>query len=144
MKSRGLDIEESLLADAHALENYVAAAVTASVRVMQLVQGRGAAGEVVSAERVFDAEEIQVLEAVVPKFEGRTEKQKNPYPHRSLAWAAWVIARLGGWKGYASERPPGPETFTRGLQRFTAIAEGFALARQPDDIKPKSSTKLTH
>jgi hypothetical protein len=120
MKSRGLDIEESLLADAHALENYAAAVVTASVRVMQLVQARGAAGEGISAERVFDADEIQVLEAAVPKFEGRTEKQKNPHPHHSLAWAAWVIARLGGWKGYASERPPGPETFTRGLQRFTA------------------------
>ena len=144
MKSRGLDIEESLLADAHALENYAAAVVTASVRVMQLVQARGAAGEVVSAERVFDAEDIQVLEAVVPKFEGRTEKQKNPHPLHSLAWAAWVIARLGGWKGYASERPPGPETFTRGLTRFNAIAEGFAFARQSLDNKPPSSTKQTH
>ena len=143
MKSRGLDIEESLLADAHALENYAAAVVTASVRVMQLVQARGAAGEVVSAERVFDAEEIQVLEAVVPKFEGRTEKQKNPHPLHSLAWAAWLIARLGGWKGYASERPPGPETFTRGLTRFNAIAEGFAFARQSLHNKPYGSTKQT-
>jgi hypothetical protein len=34
----------------------------------------------------------------------------------------WHVARLGGWTGYASERPPGPITFTRGLQRFQAIA----------------------
>jgi hypothetical protein len=60
----------------------------------------------------------------------KTSKQKSPHPRESLVWAAWHIARLRGWTGYASERPPGPITFTRGLQRFEAIAEGFAL-RQP-------------
>src|SRR5271163_2335465 len=62
------------------------------------------------------------------EYQGKTEKQKNPHPRGTLAWAAWCIARLGGWNGYAKERPPGPITFARGLQRFHAIAEGYKLA----------------
>ncbi|HEX2184661.1 MAG TPA: hypothetical protein VHN78_04045, partial [Chloroflexota bacterium] len=60
---------------------------------------------------------------------GPTVKQRNPHAPGSLAWAAWIIARLGGWKGYARERPPGPITFLHGLHRFYAMAEGFHLAR---------------
>jgi hypothetical protein len=78
---------------------------------------------------VFTADHINTLKALSPSLQGRTAKQKNPHPPESLAWAAWHIARLGGWNGYASERPPGPITFARGLKRFEAIAEGFALAR---------------
>jgi len=70
----------------------------------------------------------KVLEPLVRKFEGKTAKQKNPHPTHSLAWAPWCIARLGGWNGYGKERPPGPVTFARGLGRFHAVAEGFALA----------------
>jgi len=68
------------------------------------------------------------LKALGVKYQGKTEKLKNPHPAESLAWAAWQIARLGGWNGYATERPPGPITFSRGLQRFYAIAQGFSLA----------------
>jgi len=41
----------------------------------------------------------------------------------SLSWAAWVIARLGGWSGYASQRPPVPSTMSRGLKKFKTIKE---------------------
>jgi len=128
LKSQVIDIEESLLADGEALERLAATTLVAATRVMQLVHGRGAAGAAVKAARLFDAAEITVLEALIRKLEGRTEKQKNPHPRHSLAWAAWCIARLGGWNGYASERPPGPVTFSRGLRRFQAISDGFALA----------------
>jgi hypothetical protein len=130
LKSQGLALEESFLADGAALENLVATALVAAVAVMQLVQGRGAAGHALQASRVFTAQEIDVLAALIKTREGKTEKQKNPHPAGSLAWAAWAIARLGGWNGYGSERPPGPITFTRGLKRFHAMAEGFKLAAQ--------------
>jgi hypothetical protein len=42
--------------------------------------------------------------------------------------AAWIIARLGGWKGYASERKPGPITMHHGLTRFASIATGWLAA----------------
>ena len=128
LKSQGLDLEDSFLSDGDALECLAATALIAAASVMQLLQGRGEAGSRLSATRVFSPAEVSVLEALSRKFEGKTEKQKNPHPKQSLAWAAWCIARAGGWNGYPSERPPGPITFTRGLRRFHAIAEGFALA----------------
>jgi len=128
LKSQAIDIEESLLADGDALECLAAATLVAATQVMQLVNGRGSAGAAIEAGRVFSPTEITVIERLIAKLEGKTQKQKNPYPKNSLARAAWCIARLGGWKGYATERPPGPITFTHGLVRFHAIAEGFALA----------------
>jgi hypothetical protein len=128
LKSQGLDLEESLLADGDALERLAAVALVASVHAMQLVHGRGEAGWSLQAARLFGPTEITVLQALISKFEGKTAKQKNPHPKLSLAWAAWPIARLGGWNGYARERPPGPITFIRGLERFHAIVDGFTLA----------------
>ena len=128
LKSQGLDLEDSFLSDGDALECLAAAALIAACSVMQLVQGRGAAGAALPASRIFSPAEISVVEALARKYEGKTEKQKNPHPRQSLAWAAWCIARAGGWNGYATERPPGPVTFARGLRRFHAIAEGFSLA----------------
>ena len=62
------------------------------------------------------------------KLEGKTEKQKNPYPKENLAWASWIIARLGGWKGYVkSEGFAGPITIGRGLKMFYGIYDGWKL-----------------
>lgn len=127
LKSQGLELEESLLADGDALEGLAAAALISACTVMQLVRGRGAEGENQKASLLFSPAQIKVLKAVVVKYEGRTDKQKNHYRAGSVAWAAWAIARLGGWKGYAKERPPGPITFITDLRRFHAMVEGFQL-----------------
>jgi len=135
LKSQGLDLEESLIADGFALEALAATALIAATKVMQLVHGRGEAGRHLPAARLFDATEMAVLDGLTRQLEGKTVKQQNPHPHGSLAWSVWAIARLGGWKGYASERPPGPITIVHGLQRFEAIVQGVRLApylRPPD------------
>ena len=93
LKSQGLDLEDSFLSDGDALECLAAAALIAACSVMQLVQGRGEAGSALPASRVFSPAEIFVIEALARKYEGKTEKQKNPHPRQSLAWAAWCIAR---------------------------------------------------
>jgi hypothetical protein len=129
MKSQGFDLEESCIEDGPALEKLTAATLIAAVRIMQLVQARADAGRAYSARRIFTAGEITLIHAVTKEFEGKTAKQKNPHPEETLAWAAWCIARLGGWNGYETERPPGPITFSHGLKRFHAIAQGFALAQ---------------
>ena len=51
-----------------------------------------------------------------PELESKTALQKNPLPLETLAWAAWIIAKLGGWYGYPKSKPPGPINFRHGLQ----------------------------
>lgn len=127
LKSQGLDIESSLVESGERMEKLVCLALAASVKIMQLTLARDGTSERPATD-VFNAEEIEVLHHVSPTMEGRTEKQKNPHPPQLLAWAAWVIARLGGWKGYASERKPGPITMHRGLQAFEGIFIGWKIA----------------
>jgi hypothetical protein len=126
MKSQGLQIEDSQLETADRLMKMVAIAAKAATIVIQLVQARNG-GDVLPAEFAFSPEEIEVLAAINKGLQGKTELQKNLYPQETLPWAAWIIARLGGWSGYASHRPPGPITFHHGLARFQTLAGGWAL-----------------
>jgi len=128
VKRQGLNLESSQLEHGSRLEKLAVMALSAAVRVMQLTQARDGKSDRPATD-AFDAAEIEVLQHIQPTLEGKTEKQKNPHPLLSLAWAAWIIARLGGWKGYASERKAGPITMLRGLQAFTAIHQGWVLAR---------------
>ena len=77
----------------------------------------------------FEEEQIECLQMQNTKLEGKTKKQKNPYRKGSLRYATWVIARLGGWKGYASERKPGITTLWIGIEKFYNIFKGWKLAR---------------
>jgi len=61
--------------------------------------------------------------------QNKTQVQNN-YSECELSWASWVIARLGGWKGYTKQRPPGPITMKRGLDKFDLIYQGWLLAKQ--------------
>lgn len=126
LKSQGLKLEDSQVEDAGRLVKLTAIAAHAACIVMQLVHARdGRSGQ--AAEIVFTPEEIEALESLIPRLEGKTSAQKNPHPKRSLAWAAWAIGKLGGWDGYAASRPPGPITFRNGLERFKSIAQGWSL-----------------
>jgi len=126
LKRQGLDIESSQVASASALLKLSAMAMVAAVRIMQLVLARDGA-LVRPASDVMAPDRLAVAEALVGELEGKTAAQKNPHPHGSLAWLAWIVARLGGWKGYKSERPPGPITMGHGWKQFEAIAHGWAL-----------------
>lgn len=129
MKTQGLRIEDSQLETAEGLMKLVAIAARAATIVIQLVQARD--GEnVLPAGFAFSPEEIEVLDAINKDLQGKTELQKNPHRKKTLAWAAWVIAKLGGWSGYASHRPPGPITFHNGLARFHVFAGAWALKNE--------------
>lgn len=126
LKQQGLQLEDSQLETAEGLRKLTAIAARAACTTLQLVQARdGRSGQ--PSELAFTPAEINALEALVPRLEGATAKQKNPHPPRSLAWAAWAIAKLGGWDGYQSSKPPGPITFRHGLEYFYAIAYGWSL-----------------
>ena len=125
LKSQGLRIEDSQLDSAEGLIKLVAIATRAACIVIQLVQARNG-GEELPAEFAFTPDEIEVLKAINKTLNGRTELQKNHHRHGTIAWAAWIIAKLGGWTGYASHRPPGPITFHIGMARFQLLVYGPA------------------
>jgi len=77
----------------------------------------------------FSEEELECLEYQIERLEGKTEKLKNPYKPSDLKRYIWAISRLGGWKGYQSERKPGITTFWIGLQKFSSLMEGYNLFR---------------
>jgi hypothetical protein len=126
LKQQGLQLEDSQLETAERLIKLTAIAARAACIIMQLVQARdGRSGH--DAELAFTPAEIETLQALLPTLEGKTALQKNPHPPKSLAWAAWIIAKLGGWDGYPRSKPPGPITFRHGLQHFHSVAHGWAL-----------------
>lgn len=126
LKQQGLKLEDSQLESADRLLKLTAIAARAACTIMQLVQARdGISGQ--EARIAFTPDEIETLRALVPTLEGKTALQKNPHPQLSLAWAAWVIAKLGGWDGYPKSTPPGPITFRHGLEYFKAIDHGRTL-----------------
>jgi hypothetical protein len=91
-KSQGLQLEDSQLASADRLVKLAAAAIKAACIDIQLVQERDGKHQL-PASTVFTEPEIETLEVLVPTLEGKTERQKNPHPARSLARACWVVAR---------------------------------------------------
>ena len=128
LKRQGLKVEGSQVETGEGLTKLACLAVQAAVRTLQLTLAREADSAALAAD-VFDPEEIEVLQGIRPTLEGKTAKQKNPHRPDSLANAAWVVARLGGWKGYASEAKPGPITMLHGLQRLEAICHGWRLGK---------------
>ncbi|MGC1615405.1 MAG: IS4 family transposase [Candidatus Acidiferrum sp.] len=131
MKTDGVDVETSQIITPASLLKLVAVALIAAVRVMQLVIGRdGSTGQRLTD--VADPTELPALQAICTSLEGRTDKLKNPFDPASLAWFAWIAARLGGWSGYTSSgyKPAGPKTMARGLKRLDAIIQGWMLANR--------------
>jgi hypothetical protein len=61
-------------------------------------------------------------------LEGNTQKEKNPFLDGSLAWATWIIAKLGKCGGYVSQGPPGYITMKKGLDTFCLKYDAFSLA----------------
>jgi hypothetical protein len=126
LKTQGFKLEDSQIATADRLLKLVAIAAKAAVITIQLLQARDGRGHQ-PIRLVFDANEVATLAALNHNIEARSKRLKNPHPPDSLAWAAWIIGRLGGWDGYPSSKPPGPITMKNGLEYFHAVAVGWSL-----------------
>ena len=127
LKTAGFNIEAADIGDPKVMIKFVTAATVAAVTVMQLVKARdGTTGQ--SLADAFDPADQPILEAVSARLQGKTERQKNPHPRGSLAFAGWVIGRLGGWTGYYGK--PGPLVMRRGLDDFQRIKYGTSLTPQ--------------
>jgi hypothetical protein len=139
LKSAGFDIEEADIGEPEVMIKFVAAAAVAAVTIMQLVRARDGTTEEEIVE-AFEPDDQPVLKALSSQLEGATDKQKNPHPKCTLAFAAWVIARLGGWtvyygkliwKGEARQTPPiSPPLWHFPLPRkHFMVLRGFAIGK---------------
>jgi len=127
LKKKGFQIEASELETGWAIRKLTIMLLTAALRVMQLLLSYKKEDSQ-PIEQVFSRTEIDCLKAVNETLQGDTEKSKNINNPDRLAWATWIIARLGGWKNYNSKRPPGPIILKKGLDRFDNIYQGWKLA----------------
>jgi hypothetical protein len=123
LKSDGLALEDSQVIDAERLFNLAAIGLAGAIRTSQLVDARN--GSPRPASDVVDDAFAPALKLISQKLEGKTERQKNRHPPGSLAFVAWIAARLGGWNCYY--KPPGPKTMRDGWNQLAARLEGYAL-----------------
>ncbi|HEV7880536.1 IS4 family transposase [Bradyrhizobium sp.] len=126
LKTQGFRLEDSQVGTAERLLKLVAIAAKAAVITIQLLQARDGRDHQ-PVRLAFDTSEITTLAAFNEKFEAQSKRLRNPHPPDSLAWASWIIGRLGGWDGYPSSKPPGPITMKHGLEYFHAAATGWSL-----------------
>jgi hypothetical protein len=123
IKTQGLQLEDSRIETADRLLKLTAITAKAAVMILQLVQARdGRSAE--PASNAFNEAQIKLLAALATKYQSRTKLQSNPHRPQSLAWASWIIARLGGWDGYPRTKP-GPITMRHGLQYFLGVASAW-------------------
>ena len=106
LKTAGFDIEDADLSDPHAMMNLVAAASISAVTVMQLVKGRDGADQRRLSD-AFEPNDQRILEAICEKLEGKTDRQKNPHPEGTLAFAAG--SSLGSAGGPPTTASPVPK-----------------------------------
>jgi hypothetical protein len=135
LKTHGLSIEEAQTGDVRGFTKLAMVALIAAVEAMQLVLARnGDTGQAVTD--AVEADDMPALRSLNTSLEGRTAALKNPHSEVSLAWLAWIAARLGGWSGYTSRgyKPPGPKTMHHGLLRLQPILQGWRLASRSGHV----------
>ncbi|WP_170928483.1 IS4 family transposase [Deinococcus hopiensis] len=122
LKTRCVDVEASRLESGLALMKLAVMSLWSAAKMTELVKHRDDTNT--DAREFFLLEELVCLQELLPLYEGKTQRQQNPYPVRSIAWAIWIVARLGHWHGSGQ---PGLQIVRRGLERFDAIFLGWNI-----------------
>jgi hypothetical protein len=126
LKTEGFRIERSQLEQGWAIRKLTMLAMMATLRILQMMLAYEDEHEQLIDE-VFDKEQQPCLQMINEQLQGQTDKLKNPAKPMTLKWATWIIARLGGWKGYTSQRKPGPIALQKGLAKFYHMYEGWSM-----------------
>lgn len=131
LKKQGFEIEQAQLESGWAIRKLAVMQLTALLKILQMnmAYNQPEEEEGQPLEEVFDSEQIQALQLANKKLQGKTSKQQNQNDPHQLKWAAWIVGRLGGWKGYDSQGPPGVVTLKRGLDKLNHLVEGIQLAK---------------
>ena len=124
LKTKGLQLQSSQLSMGLAWQKLTMMALGVALQSMQLVQEReGQNGY--AAHIIFSKQEEQFLYALANQY----ATPANPHAPGSLAWASWLVARLGNWKGYPTQSLPGVITMIKGLEAFHQRYQGWLLAQ---------------
>lgn len=129
LKKQGFGIEETELESGWAIRKLVIMQMTALLKILQMNIAYADPEGGQPIEEVFDRQQIEALHLMNIKLQGKTQKQQNLNDPKTTKWATWIVGRLGGWKGYDSQRPPGVIVLKRGLDRLGYIIEGLNLAK---------------
>lgn len=129
LKNKGFGIEGSQLESGWAIRKLVLMQLSALLKILQMNIAYSDPEGGQPIEEVFTQEEIEVLGHMNNKLQGSTAKTRNNNSPKTVKWAAWVIGRMGGWKGYESQGPPGVICLKNGLERLANIMEGIKLAK---------------
>ena len=129
LKEEGYNIEASELESAFAIRKLTIMMMDVIVKLMQMRIAYSEPEDAQPIETVFDEEERQCMIPLCKRLEGKTQKLRNPHNPKTLKWATWTIARLGGWKGYRSQHQPGLTTLQEGLRQFYNTFAGWILSK---------------
>ena len=132
-KSEGFRIESVQLESGAAVKKLTVLTLYAALRCVTLKRAYDEQDESVPANRMFDEQEMELLDLEMERLHCKSPKAldgRNPFREDSLPWAAWIIARLGGWSGYVKAHGrPGYITMKKGLDRFNQHLEIIAFAK---------------
>ena len=129
LKHQGFGIEDTELESGWAIRRLIIIQMTALLKIIQMNIAYSQVEGGLPIEDVFETEQIEVLHLLNNKLQGKTFKLQNQNDPKRLKWATWIVARLGGWKGYESQGPPGVILLMRGLDRLNYIIEGTRLVK---------------
>lgn len=131
IKSKGFQLESVQLRHVTSIRKMIALSIAAGLSILQLNLAKSHQIQM-PIKWIFTQKEIHILKMLSNKLSGKTEKLKNPYSENELLYAHWVLARLGGWKGYQKKRPPGPITLLKGKKRFKEIFNTLQVFNDQD------------
>jgi hypothetical protein len=129
LKQEGFGIEGAQLENGWALRKLALIQLSSLLKIIQMNIAYNDPEGGQPIEEVFNEEEIKVLNHLNKTLQGKTIKTQNHNNPQKAKWATWIIGRLGGWKGYDSQGPPGVICLRKGLERFNAIIEGIKIAK---------------
>ncbi|HEY1061293.1 MAG TPA: IS4 family transposase, partial [Daejeonella sp.] len=131
LKKEGFNIEGSELETGWSIRKLTVMLLDTIMKLMQMhiAYNEPEEANVPDTDILFSKEEQQCITALNVRNEGKTEALKNPFKPGKLNHAVWVLSRIGGWKGYTSQRKPGMTTMFRGLTKFYDIYNGWNLQK---------------
>lgn len=130
LKKEGYNIEASELETAGAIRKLSLLIMESIIKLFLMRLAYAEPEMAIAVETCFDREEQEFIEHQIVRHEGKTEKQRNPYGKNDLKRYLWLIARLGGWKGYESKRHPGLTTLMIGMRYFYAAMQGWSIHKE--------------